>query len=260
MKHAIPNYIMNPPHPITITLVGLGGTGSIMLTNLAKINKSLLELGGAGIYVTAYDDDIVSEANIGRQMFSECDLGLNKATVLVERVNRFFNTNFQAVPTKYTGGEVSNITITCVDTIKSRLQVINALRRCRNRYDQDYPYYWLDTGNDQFTGQVILGTVRKKGIEQPKGDYKAFLPTIIDKYPEFKTQQESNAPSCGLAEALMKQDLFINPMIATMASNLVWKLFTRSYIESQGAFVNLDTMKVNPIKIENENNTKRKSV
>ena len=33
-------------------------------------------------FITVYDSDIVTEANIGRQLFSPSDIGLNKAQCL----------------------------------------------------------------------------------------------------------------------------------------------------------------------------------
>ncbi len=88
--HFTDKYILNPTHPITINLVGVGGTGSQVLTSLARINHALIALGHPGLHIAAYDPDEVTQANIGRQQFSMVDLGLNKATVLVTRVNRFF--------------------------------------------------------------------------------------------------------------------------------------------------------------------------
>src|SRR5580704_2115494 len=94
--HFIDNYLINPTNPVSINLIGTGGTGSQMLSALARINQSLIALQHPGLCVKAFDDDKVSEANLGRQLFSQSEIGLNKAAVLVNRLNRFFGTNWKA--------------------------------------------------------------------------------------------------------------------------------------------------------------------
>ena len=63
-----------------------------------------------------------------------------------------------------------------------------------------------------------------------------------------KVKDEDSGPSCSLAEALRKQDLFINSTIAQLGCNIFWKLFSGS-IENHGVFLNLKTLNSNPIKI-----------
>ena len=52
-----------------VVIIGAGGTGSELISQLFKINYTLIELGSAGLDVTLIDDDIVSPTNIGRQSF-----------------------------------------------------------------------------------------------------------------------------------------------------------------------------------------------
>ena len=112
------------------------------------------------------------------------------------------------------------------------------------------PLYWLDIGNGQTFGQVLLGTVQK--IEQPRSEKfqtVSALP-VITEYVDYKQiKNEDSGPSCSLAEALEKQDLFINSTLAQLGSNILWKLFRYGKIEYQGVYLNLDTMKVNPIAV-----------
>ena len=81
MRHYVDNYLTNPTHPITVTVVGVGGNGTQALHDLAKMHYSLVALGHPGLHVYAIDDDTVEVPNIGRQMFSEADLGSYKAVV-----------------------------------------------------------------------------------------------------------------------------------------------------------------------------------
>ncbi len=77
--HYIDNYLLNPQNPVTVNLIGAGGTGSQVLTNLARLDVTLRVLNHPGLFVTVYDPDVVTESNIGRQLFSSSDIGLNKA-------------------------------------------------------------------------------------------------------------------------------------------------------------------------------------
>ena len=65
------------------------------------MSVALQALGHPGLHLTAFDPDTVTEANIGRQLFSETELGLNKATALVTRVNRFFGYAWEARVCRY---------------------------------------------------------------------------------------------------------------------------------------------------------------
>ena len=88
--HYTDRYLLNPYHPVTVFVIGAGGTGSQVATGLARISVALQALGHPGLHVTVFDPDTVTEANIGRQLFSGSELGLNKAAALVTRINRFF--------------------------------------------------------------------------------------------------------------------------------------------------------------------------
>ena len=147
----------------------------------------------------------------------------------------------------------ANIIITCVDSAKARIYIAKILKRKRGGgyRETEKQLYWLDLGNGRNSGQVVLGTLRK--IVQPKTESKQIetLPTILDMFPDLQKfdNEKEQGPSCSLAEALTKQDLYINSIIAQFGINLIWKLFREVKIRYQGAFVNLDTLAVNPIKI-----------
>ena len=134
--HYIDNYLIDPQHPVTVNLIGAGGTGSQVLTCLARLDVTLRALGPPGLSVTLYDPDIVSGTNIGRQLFSDSDIGLNKAKCLITRVNNFFGNDWKAEPRPYPSvlkevkrDEIANITVTCTDNIKSTCRT--CWERCR---------------------------------------------------------------------------------------------------------------------------------
>ena len=52
-----------------------------------------------------------------------------------------------------------------------------------------------------------------------------------------------------MAEALEKQDLFVNDFAVRIASAILWDLFRHGGTDIRGAFYSLDPVTVNPIKI-----------
>ena len=259
--HFTDNYLISPTNPITVNLIGAGGTGSKVLTALMEMNHSLIELGHAGLCVRLWDDDIVTNANLGRQRFAQCEVGLYKSVTLINRVNRFSGTNWKAETRKFEKDNFGRppekaramITITCVDNVQARFGVAEILKEISyRRHYQDEPKYWLDFGNSQDTGQVLLSTIGE--IKQPNSEkYQtvASLPFVTDEFGELlkQSEQEDNTPSCSLAEALEKQDLFINSSLTQMGCSLLWNLFRRGMTEYRGFFHNLKDFTTHPIKV-----------
>lgn len=258
--HYIHDYLLNPQHPVTINLIGAGGTGSQVLTCLARLDVTLRGLGHPGLFVTVFDPDIVTETNIGRQLFGWSDIGLSKAQCLVTRINNFFGNDWRAEPRLYPtslkearNNDLANITVSCTDNAKSRIDLWNVLKGVPDSKYTDYktPMYWLDFGNSQASGQVVLGTVPRK-IKQPVShiyETVSSLKVVTRLVRYSKVKDEDSGPSCSLAEALEKQDLFINSTLAQLGCNLLWKMFRHGMLEHHGLYLNLSTMKVNPIVI-----------
>ncbi|MBJ2126317.1 PRTRC system ThiF family protein [Flavobacterium sp. IB48] len=259
--HFTDNYLMNPTNPISVNLIGAGGTGSKVFTALMEMNHSLIELGHAGLSVRLWDDDIITSANLGRQRFAECEVGLHKSIALINRANRFSGTNWKAETRKFEkkplGGLPDNaqatIYISCVDSVKARFNIADILNLQKNRrHHRDDPKYWFDFGNSQHTGQVILSTIGE--IKQPNSEkYKtvASLPFVTEEFGDLLKQSEEhdNTPSCSLAEALEKQELFINSTLAQMGCSLLWSLFRYGMTENRGFFLNLKDFRTHPLKV-----------
>ena len=258
--HYIDNYLINPQHPVTVNLIGAGGTGSQVLTCLARLDTALRGLGHPGLFVTLYDSDIVTEANIGRQLFSPSDIGLNKAQCLVTRMNNFFGNDWKAVPDIYPAAlkdarrdNLANIMITCTDNIKSRLDLWNILKAVpESKYiNYETPLYWMDFGNARTTGQVLIGNIRGKILQPVSNEY---LPVprmnVITEEVRYSTIKEKDSgPSCSLAEALQKQDLFINSILAQTGCDILWRMLREGRTFYRGAYLNLDTLRINPIPV-----------
>jgi len=249
--HFTDSYFLNPQHEITVSLIGSGGTGLQVLTSLGRMNAALNALGHPGLFVTVYDPDIVTPSNMGRQLFTENDVGLNKASCLVTRINRFFATDWDAVPALW-NGQPANIVITCTDNIASRLYAQSVF--LKRQMGHIHPYekftYWMDFGNTRTTGQVILGSLEIKQPESEKFKTICRLPLATELFDYTEIKEQDSGPSCSLAEALNRQDLFVNSTLAQLGCGLLWKMFRDCMIEYHGVFMNLDTLKTKPIQLQ----------
>src|SRR5690606_12479542 len=94
--HFMDATLITATNPVNINLIGAGGTGSKVLTALLEMNHSLIALGHAGLSVRLWDDDVITEANLGRQRFAESEVGLPKSVALINKANRWAGTNWKS--------------------------------------------------------------------------------------------------------------------------------------------------------------------
>ena len=176
-------------------------------------------------------------------------------------MNRWAGTNWKAETVKFEKDNFerlpeearASITISCVDTVKARFEIADILSRFNNgRAYSNRPRYWLDFGNSQYTGQVLLSTIG--AIQQPHSEkYETVtgLPFVTDEFGLLlkQSEQQDDTPSCSLAEALEKQDLFINSSLVQMGCSLLWNLFRNGLTTYRGFFHNLKDFRTHPIKV-----------
>lgn len=261
--HIVEKELLQLYNPVSINLIGAGGTGSQVLTALARMNHALIALNHPGLMVRVFDDDKVERANLARQLFTTAELGLYKSVALINRINRFFGTNWKAVPERYDkrydgkGGDAwATITLSCVDTVQARFDIAEIIavqsKSLGGTNYRDKPLYWMDFGNSLDTGQVVLSTV--SAIKQPAS--KKFrtvekLPLVTEEFKDLLIQSENtdNTPSCSLADALAKQDLFINSTLANLGASLLWQVFREGMLLNRGFFLNLKDFRTQPIKV-----------
>lgn len=61
--------------------------------------------------------------------------------------------------------------------------------------------------------------------------------------------QDDDQPSCSLAEALHKQDLFINSTLANLGCSLLWTMLREGMIQHRGFFLNIKALQSQGIPI-----------
>jgi PRTRC genetic system ThiF family protein len=258
--HIVQKELLQPYNPVTINLIGAGGTGGQVLTALARMNHALNALGHAGLFVRLFDNDTIDAANLGRQLFTTAELGQYKSVALINRINRFFGTNWKAETLRYDKQSVTDrdlasatITVSCVDTVDARNEIAEILKHLSKNYGgRNHVQYWMDFGNSRSSGQVILSTLEK--IKQPPSElYRPIesLPMVTDEFKELlnNSARADNTPSCSLAEALTKQDLFINSALANCGASLLWQLFREGILFNRGFFLNLADFRTQPLKV-----------
>lgn len=244
MIHYIHNYFLEDLHPITIDLVGVGGTGSLIITRLARMNHALLQMGHKGIIVRAWDNDVVEPNNVGRQNFTPSDVGEFKSTTMIDKINLAYGFGWISVNKKYNNALKANIVISCVDNVKTRNQIQKKFRKRKVLMNCNYDtnFYWLDTGNGKDFGQVVLGSHK---IKQPKSKHKTVpqLKTIIEVFGDlskFDNEESQGIEGCSYASSMEKQDLFINDIVSCYACDIIWKLIKNKFIIYSGNVVNME--------------------
>ncbi|MBU4005801.1 MAG: PRTRC system ThiF family protein, partial [Gammaproteobacteria bacterium] len=134
IHHLVPELLTRE---VRVTVIGAGGSGSQMLMGLAQLHTAMLALGHpGGLDVTVVDADQVSEANVGRQMFYPSDVGLSKASVLVNRINMAMGTGWKAQMRRLTAGESlrTDLAIGCVDNRLARKAILESVGRAGGGY------------------------------------------------------------------------------------------------------------------------------
>jgi PRTRC genetic system ThiF family protein len=229
---------------VRIAVIGAGGTGSQFLDQLASLEATLTRLGHPGFDVSVYDGDQVSASNIGRQRFSAGDVGLNKANILVHRINLFYGLDWTAHAKHVDPASPpwADLIVTCVDKALFRAQLGEA---SADRFSSGL---WLDFGNGSDRGNVVLGHLGRGCGEGVR------LPNVLDLYPELSRMEAADAeqPSCSTEEAIRRQAWPVNRMAAMLGAELLWTLFREGRIETHGAFYSLAPMRVQPLQIDPE--------
>ncbi len=250
IAHVLPLDLLQN-QPIRVLIVGAGGTGSAIAMGLPYLDQAMRVWGHRrGLEVTMMDADVVSETNCVRQPFSTSDIGQNKATVLINRINLFWGTKWRALPNHFQAHSFNgyrdispDIVIGCVDT-----------RVARKTIDQSFTgsltsaAYWLDLGNNAANGQYVLG----QPLNARNRRRAERLRTVSELYPEIIDAEsgEDPLPSCSAVEALDRQEPFINQTLAASALAMLAQLFRYGKLTHHGAFFNAKTGQMSALPVD----------
>lgn len=216
---------------VGIVLAGCGGTGSFAALHLARI---AYEARRAGLHLEMIfcDPDRVEERNIGRQNFCPAEIGLPKAMALASRYNLAFGLRIGAVQARIgESGQMARwsnrsgnvlLVIGCVDSPAARREIAAGFAPYGPRA------WWLDAGNDDYDGQVLIGNSRRQVIDPLIGCLEWPYPSLQE--PRIVQQEageegrggagargveaEQAELSCAELLALNVQSLMINQAMA----------------------------------------------
>jgi len=250
IEHTLPSDLLGQK-PVRVLVVGAGGTGSAIVMGLPYLDQAMRVWGRpSGIEVVMMDADTVSETNCVRQPFSISDIGQNKATVLINRINLFWGTRWRAESSNFDERTFDRIQdapvdllIGCVDTRAARSIIARALTRARNR-----TAYWLDLGNNAASGQFVLGQPLNARNRRKSGR----LRTVSELFPEIidAAVGEDPLPSCSAVEALDRQEPFINQTLASSALAMLARLFRYGRLMRHGGFFNAQSGLMSPLPVD----------
>ena len=215
--------------PVKIVQLGAGGTGGHIAPHLYRLLYSL----DRQVRYIICDGDVVEEKNLVRQNFAPADLGENKAQVIAERYSSVFGLETEYVPAFVETEErlkellhpyqwhIGNsyppkiihemvILLGAVDNNKSR-------QLCHLVFQQAKELIYIDSGNGEYTGQVVCG-VRRGG--------KTYYPPIGTVYPDVleETDKFPTELSCAEASVSAPQSMAANITAATAVVDMVYNI------------------------------------
>jgi PRTRC genetic system ThiF family protein len=225
---------------LQIVVVGAGGTGSSLLGKLLQLHNTFEGLALNGLDVVVYDDDVVTESNIGRMPFYNFDLGRPKAECLVERFNAYSNVNWQYKNERFKKDSLKNtyggvVIFGCVDNVPARKAIHTAFS---NLDDCIY----IDSGNDASSANIIMAMNAQVGKD------RCYLPSVVDLYQQqINSHIDNNKDSCSAEDAINKQTFGVNDMAASQCIQFLWQLVRQGEIAYQGVSFDLKTGVTSPI-------------
>ncbi len=240
--YKLPNHWLG--HPLRVAVLGCGGTGYYIGTNLFMFQRVLLSVcpNAAFEQIDLYDGKNIQEPNLARTGYLPFEVGMNKADILAHRLNsalgcetfRSFNSN---ASTQLLRQGRYDLIITATDSHSSRAMVAEMAQ---------YPMkkvLWLDTGVDRATASFVLGEVSAEDDR---------LPTSHDLFPTVNVEDKYQETSCDMQTSLARQAFGINQQIAGHAINLVSQLLLDGELSYHGGLLDMKSGITAPINVSSE--------
>jgi PRTRC genetic system ThiF family protein len=248
--------VFDRPTEVLITLVGVGGTGSALAIDLARLAYHCREKG-TPVYLQLVDPDTVEAKNVGRQQFAPFEIGRNKAESMAKRLNLWLGLDVLAAPASFSPetpvppvhSGVRRIIVGAVDNPEARAAIAARIKEAKGGV------WWVDAGNGEFTGQVIAGnTVDGPIVLDEELSLASSLPApsvqepALVKKPKAKALegwQQADGPDCALMALNDEQSLNVNRLMAVYAAQYVYDIVVRCELTTMRADISLTPPSVN---------------
>lgn len=198
-----------------VTIVGCGGTGGFAADSICR----LLPPRACLLLV---DHDRVEEGNLTRQNFSREDLGKFKSEALALRFARKYGrpVAYSTLPVAGAAIKVPGVIIGCVDNGPARREIAEKVKGSLF-VSYRYPSWWVDAGNGDNYGQVLIGNAPKRSFFDPEQDTCTALPLPTIQRPDLLSQVPPRQPGCAQMDG---QGPTINQAMASVVVEVVRRL------------------------------------
>lgn len=240
--------------PVKVVMLGAGGTGGHIAPHLYRLLYAL----DRSVRFIICDGDVVEEKNLVRQNFVPADLGENKAKVLAERYSTVFGMEAEYVPSFVETEErlrelltpdywhVNRLNSRYSEIVREQVVLIGAVDNNRSRqlcdrvFHQANELIYIDSGNGEFTGQIVCG-VRRAG--------KTYYPPIGTVYPDVleDTDKFPTELSCAEASISAPQSMAANITAATAVVDMVYNILILGDNTVRQATFSTKTLNVRPV-------------
>jgi len=236
----------------SIAVVGCGGTGGFVAEGLCRL------LGNQDARLLLIDHDRVEEHNLRRQSFYTGDIGKFKSQALAERLSRIYGREvwYSVHPfstevvndgflTRHYARGLSGLIIGCVDNAAARRAIQDGGRSWA---------WWIDAGNGEHSGQVLIGNARTpeelEGSFDPDNHWVHRLPVPTLQEPSLLVPvTEPKALDCAETVDANLQSPVINQQMATLVLHFVARLLEGT-LSWMGAYVDLEAGTLRPVPAE----------
>ncbi|MBN1136565.1 MAG: ThiF family adenylyltransferase [Anaerolineae bacterium] len=222
---------------LNVIMVGCGGSGSWLAPHVARLAACARDMWRE-VRVTFCDPDSVEEADVPRQHFCCAEVGRLKAETLAIRYSAAWGLAIRADTRAFDAARAmrrvySNhvtIIIGCVDNAAARREIAQVLAD-KARDEGCSRTWWLDCGNGNEAGQVLLGSVLSLPALRDAFHLKtqcARLPSPALQHPELLEPRPEELAGSRLSCAEMAlanaQSLSVNQQVAAVAADYLVKL------------------------------------
>ncbi|MCI0489364.1 MAG: PRTRC system ThiF family protein [Blastocatellia bacterium] len=215
-----------------VYLIGCGGTGSWLAPAVARLVYVMREQR-PDISIVFIDPDTVEAGNIPRQNFCAAEIGRPKALTLAQRYGAAWGMEIAARVERFDPKIISgtwdrlSIIIGCVDNAAARRAIAATLKKNKGAHS----VWWLDCGNANESGQVLLGSsatvadlkdafVSKRVCGRLPGPHLQ-APDLLKARHE---ERNGHKLSCAELMAANAQSLTINQAVAAVAADYLARM------------------------------------